>query len=102
MIEVFKTNVIHLDHAHVLVQEIHKMFRGYQANFDLEDCDKILRIKSSAGSVNHAKVIDLLQNFGVNAEVLPDEVTPSEKKLSGLPFCLAFRMVREAKEIKAA
>ena len=32
--------------AHLLLDQIHKSFRHYQANFDLEDCDRILRVES--------------------------------------------------------
>lgn len=93
MIEVFKTNVMHHDHALVLVREIHKIFRGYEANFDLEDCDRILRIKSHRGAINAKSIIAMLQRFGVDAEVLPDEVVP--RKVISPPFCLAFRMMQK-------
>jgi len=46
MIEVFKTNVKHADHAKILVDQIHTTFADYTANFDLEDCDRILRVVS--------------------------------------------------------
>ena len=93
MIEVFKTNVTHQDHALVLVREIQKIFRGYQANFDLDDCDRILRIKSPESAINAKSIIAMLQRFGVDAEVLPDEVVP--KKVASAPFCLAFRMMQK-------
>ena len=49
MVEVFKTNVKDPHHAAMLIDCIHKSFDGYNANFDLEDCDKILRVKSASG-----------------------------------------------------
>jgi hypothetical protein len=73
MIEVFKTNVTDQEHATMLVDRIHKTFTGYKANFDLDDCDNILRVKCSTGYIQSSHLIDLLRNFGFSAEVLPDE-----------------------------
>ncbi len=74
MIEVFKTNVNERNEANRLVEQIHENFEGHQANFDLEDCDKILRVKSATGSIQVSRLITLLNDFGFHAEVLPDEV----------------------------
>lgn len=73
MIEVFKTNVKQHSHAKMLVDEIHKIFEGHEANFDLEDCDNILRIKCRSGNILPSIFIRLLNDFGFHAEVLPDE-----------------------------
>ncbi len=35
MVEVFKTNVADKDQANILVDQIHKNFTDYKANFDL-------------------------------------------------------------------
>ncbi|MGA0560544.1 hypothetical protein ACO2Q8_28020 [Larkinella sp. VNQ87] len=72
MVEVFKTNVEDHRQAERLIDQIHQSFRGYRANFDLEDCDNILRIKSPSGWVEADGVITLLLNSGFRAEVLPD------------------------------
>jgi hypothetical protein len=71
MIEVFKTNVEDRDHANMLVDQIHKVFEDYNANFDLEDCDRILRVKCATGSVQPSLLINLLEGHGFSAEVLP-------------------------------
>ncbi len=73
MIEVFKTNVKERGHAKILVDKIHKTFEGHEVNFDLEDCDKILRIKSTSGNIQASKFICLLNDHGFHAEVLPDQ-----------------------------
>lgn len=75
MVEVFKTNVIDPHHAAMLIDRIHKTFAGYNANFDLEDCDKILRVKSNSDFIQVHVLIDLLQNLGFTAEILPDDNT---------------------------
>ncbi|MDQ6844798.1 MAG: hypothetical protein M3Z92_10665 [Bacteroidota bacterium] len=72
MIEVFKTNVKERYHANMLVDQIHKTFKGHEANFDLDDCDNILRIKCTSGLVEPSLLIHLLKDFGFHAEVLPD------------------------------
>lgn len=74
MIEVFKTNVKDPDHASMLVDQIHNTFRHYTANFDLGDCDNILRVVSSNGHIQTSHVLDLISNFGFQAEVLSDDI----------------------------
>jgi len=74
MVEVFKTDVTDRDHATILVEAIHKHFPAYTANFDLADCDNILRIQSTNGPVLVPSLIGLLNELGCRAEVLPDEI----------------------------
>lgn len=76
MVEVFKTNVTSQEHANMLVNRLHEIFPPYKVNFDLDDCDNILRIKSANGSVECFLVIDILKEFGFAAEVLPDDPPP--------------------------
>jgi hypothetical protein len=45
MVEIFKTNVQEADEANIIIQRLLEHFPDYLINFDLEDCDKILRIK---------------------------------------------------------
>ena len=73
MIEVFKTNVKDPDHARKLVDRIHAVFPYVEANFDLEDCDKILRVKSSENYIDPTRFTTLLGNHGFQAEVLVDD-----------------------------
>lgn len=73
MIEVFKTNVKYHDHARLLIAEIHNIYTDYEANFDLDDCDNILRIKSNTQVIHPAALIELLKGFGFDASVLPDD-----------------------------
>lgn len=74
MVEVFKTSVKDQDVADKLIDQIHKTFIGYTANFDLQDCDNILRVKSMTGSIKSTHLIYLLKEFGCNAEILEDEI----------------------------
>ena len=73
MIEVFKTDVQDPEDANKLIFEIDNTFSGCVANFDLTDCDRILRIKHPA-TIDPAAFIKLLGRFGYQAEVLPDDL----------------------------
>jgi hypothetical protein len=73
MIEVFKTDVKHRHQANMLLDQIHSAFADYKANFDLDDCDNILRVKSNEPSIQSECLINILKDFGFHAEVLPDD-----------------------------
>ncbi|WP_347052322.1 hypothetical protein [Flavobacterium olei] len=68
MIEVFKTNVQEECQCKIIIDTLLEHFPNSSINFDLEDCDKILRIHSS--SISNKKIIDLLASFGYSCEVL--------------------------------
>lgn len=74
MIEILATDVQHEHQARHLLATIEDTFPGYRANFDLEDCDRILRIVNPCGAVDTGAVIELMEACGFNAEVLPDLV----------------------------
>jgi len=74
MIEVFKTDVKDPEDANKLLFEIDTNFSGCVANFDLTDCDRILRIKYPP-TINPVAFIELLDRLGYQAEVLSDELS---------------------------
>lgn len=74
MVEVFKTSVQQTHEADVLITLIQETFEGVAANFDLDDCDKILRIQCESSEIQPARLISLLKEKGFNAEVLPDNI----------------------------
>lgn len=76
MVEIFKTDVTCPAHAGVLVDIIYDTFPYYRANFDLQDCDRILRVVSPAGAIDAEGIIRLLERYGYCAGPLPDEVPP--------------------------
>lgn len=45
MVEVFKTNVQKETDTNYIIAIINRQFPTYKVNFDLEDCDKILRVE---------------------------------------------------------
>jgi hypothetical protein len=74
MVEIFKTNVTDRIDASMIADAIHETFDGYKANFDLHDCDNVLRVQSQSGYVDPEPVIRLVKYLGFSAEVLPDEI----------------------------
>lgn len=69
MIEVFKTNVQEAAQSEMMVGRLLEHFPDSVINFDLEDCDKILRIHAAVIS-NH-KIIEVLNSHGFHCEALP-------------------------------
>lgn len=83
MVEVFKTTVEKQSQARLLVDLICLAFTGYRASFDLEDCDKVLRISCEGAAVCNASVIGLLESFGYEAAIL-DDVWPETEAPAAL------------------
>lgn len=69
-VEVFKTNVANTETAGMLIAHIHSTFSHFNANFDLHDCDNILRVTSHS-EIDPSLLIGLLATHGFQAEVLP-------------------------------
>lgn len=74
MVAVFKTNIADKETAKRLLNLLHMDFCNYLANFDLEDCDRILRIKPKQGQVCCKTIISWVLAKGYWAEELPDVV----------------------------
>lgn len=72
MVEVFVTNVTETRQANRLIERIQQTIPTYRATFDLQDCDRILRIQSATGQVNATDIILILEHSGYKAELLPD------------------------------
>ena len=67
-VEVFKTNVNESVHARQLVALLQQHFPGSRINFDLDDCDKVLRVEGH--NLRVAKVMDLVQENGFHCRIL--------------------------------
>lgn len=52
MVEVFKTNITDLKTAKALIRQLQRQLPGAKLSFDLEDCDRILRVISDDCPVN--------------------------------------------------
>ena len=68
MVEVFRTNVRQKRQAKKLLGVRSKQFPMLKINFDLEDCDKILRVEGS--NVRQEKIARLVTENGYCCDVL--------------------------------
>jgi hypothetical protein len=63
VVEVFKTSVNSKDESVHLLRQLHLHFPACKINFDLEDCDHILRIEGRDICVQTVSEILTTQNF---------------------------------------
>ena len=68
MIEIFKTNVKNARQAKTMLALLHYHFPSSEINFDLEDCDKILRVKGEIFC--SSDIVKILANNGFECFVL--------------------------------
>ena len=62
MVEVFKTNVQKETDTKYIITIMNREFPNYKVNFDLEDCDKILRVEGVDLEVDN--IIDYMNCLG--------------------------------------
>jgi hypothetical protein len=68
MVEVFKTNVQKINESKKIIWILLEHFPESKINFDLSDCDRILRVESEV--IFSEKVIEILTSNGYFAEIL--------------------------------
>ena len=68
MVEIFKTNVDSVSHAEQIIAMLSRQFPGFLINFDLHDCDKILRVKGESIPVD--EIVNLVAANGFQCCVL--------------------------------
>lgn len=62
MVEVFKTDVYEPERSIIIIQKLLEYFPDNKINFDLEDCDKILRVEGS--NILPEKIMQMLNEEG--------------------------------------
>ena len=77
MVEVFKTNVNTAVSARQIAAVVQQALVNSHVNFDLNDCDKILRIETEGEKIDPDLIVRLLANHDFHAVVLEDN--PTEK-----------------------
>lgn len=68
MVEIFKTNVDDHSQAQQIITLLSHHFPAFMINFDLHDCDKILRIKGESIPVD--EVVSIVAQTGFHCSVL--------------------------------
>lgn len=72
MIEVFKTDIKFKKDARKIMLLLSSKLENHKINFDLSDCDKILRIESPNEMISIQSIEKWLHGEGFFCEVLPD------------------------------
>ncbi|GAB1444821.1 MAG: hypothetical protein KF860_03125 [Cyclobacteriaceae bacterium] len=67
-VEIFRTNVPNKRVAHKAILDLSKGLPEYKINFDLEDCDKVLRVMGS--KVNVKEILKRMKQLGHSCEVI--------------------------------
>jgi hypothetical protein len=70
MVEVFKTNVRRVAAAKEILALLQQNFPGSKINFDLEDCDKVLRVEGN--DFLPGKIVMLVNENGFQCHVMDD------------------------------
>jgi hypothetical protein len=68
MIEVFKTNVQEAWQAEKIVALLLEHFPGNKINFDMHDCDKVLRVEGK--DITTVKIMSIVKEYGFNCSPL--------------------------------
>lgn len=69
-IKVFKTNVDEHSQARSILEAIRKKNPGSDPSFDLEDCDKVLRVENPDTEINEDNIRKIFQDYGYKIERL--------------------------------
>lgn len=68
MVEVFKTNVQKKAQSKILLSVLSEAFPSFEINFDLSDCDKVLRVEGD--NMEALRIMILVKEYGFKCEVL--------------------------------
>ncbi len=68
MVEVFKTNVRKKAQSKMLLCVLSEVFPSSKINFDLSDCDKVLRVEGD--NIEASRIMVQVQEHGFMCEVL--------------------------------
>lgn len=71
-IEVFRTDILAEHEARRLNAVIQEKFPHYQVNFDLTDCDKVMRVRCPKGHIDVDTLKELATDVDVTISPLPD------------------------------
>lgn len=70
-IKVYKSDIDDRRKAQLIQRVIQKHFESYEVSFDLENCDKVLRVESMNGPIDDSALEDIFRRNGHRIEPLP-------------------------------
>ena len=70
IVKVFKTDVHDQVVARRIILFLQQTFSHCRINFDLDDCDRILRIESQQGAIEESEIQLLVARYGHHCEPL--------------------------------
>jgi hypothetical protein len=68
MVEAFKTNVQKKTQSKMLLSILSEAFPSFKINFDLSDCDKVLRVEGD--NIEALSIMILVKENGFKCEIL--------------------------------
>ena len=68
MVEVFKTNVQKKAQSKTMLCILYEAFPSFKINFDLSDCDKVLRVEGD--NIEASGIMARVKEYGFKCEVL--------------------------------
>jgi hypothetical protein len=72
MVEIFRTNVNNRRLADRVLKTLRANLPAYRFNFDLDDCDRILRAQSAGIPIETTRVIRIVKDHSVKINVFED------------------------------
>ena len=72
IVEIFKTDVTDNNKGSVILRMLKERFPSYTVNFDLDDCDKVLRIESHSDDIDIESVIEFVSNLKTQITLIED------------------------------
>jgi len=67
-VEIFKTDIDKLNDAISVLKILNEKYPKHKINFDLEDCDKILRMEGE--NIDPKNIVKLMNTIGHQCEIL--------------------------------
>ncbi len=70
VVEVFKTNIKSPDTAQFIIEKLKELLPNAKINFDLEDCDCILRVETVCSEIDANEIIQCTRKLNFEIELL--------------------------------
>lgn len=72
IVEIFKTDVTDDLKSSIIVRMLNERFPSYIVNFDLDDCDRILRVESRKEDIDIPTLIEFVSDLKTQITLIED------------------------------